>query len=128
MTKPNALPFFEESSGNVFRDLGFARPEEELAKVMLIVQLRDEVTARGWNQAKTAEALGIPQSKVSLLLRGHSEGFSTGRLMTLLTRLGQDVDIIVRPARSRVRPARLRVLRGATGGRRAKAALSPRAG
>ena len=115
MSNANALPAFERGSGNVFRDLGFDRPDEELAKAMLIVQLRDLVQARQLRQADAARVLGIPQSKVSVLLRGHSEGFSTGRLMKLLNRLGQDIDIVVRPSRSSKRPARIRVVRARAG-------------
>jgi hypothetical protein len=47
---------------------------------------------------------------VSVLLRGHSEGFSTERLMKLLNRLGQDIDIVVRSHRGARRPARVRVV------------------
>lgn len=112
MNDAKALPAFERGSGNVFRDLGFDRPDEELAKAMLIVQLRDLVKARRLRQTDAARLLGIPQSKVSVLLRGHSEGFSTGRLMKLLNRLGQDIDIVVRPRRRAKRPARIRVVRG----------------
>lgn len=112
MRHSKTLPAFERGTGNVFRDLGFDRPDEELAKAMLIVQLRDLVSARRLRQVDAALALGIPQSKISVLLRGHSEGFSTGRLLKLLTRLGQDVDIVVRPRRSSKRPARIRVVRG----------------
>ncbi len=112
MSDTKALPAFERGSGNVFRDLGFDRPEEELAKAMLILQVRDLVSARQLRQTDAARLLGIPQSRVSVLLRGHSEGFSTGRLMKLLNRLGQDIDIVVRPSSSAKRPARIRVVRG----------------
>jgi predicted XRE-type DNA-binding protein len=115
MSGSRTVPAFERSSGNVFRDLGFERPDDELAKAMLIAQLGDLVEARGWRQADAARELRIPQSKVSLLLRGHSEGFSTGRLMKLLNRLGQDIDIVVRPTRSTKRPARIRVVAGRAG-------------
>lgn len=115
MSRSRTVPAFERSSGNVFRDLGFERPDDELARAMLIAQLGDLVEARGLRQADAARELRIPQSKVSLLLRGHSEGFSTGRLMKLLNRLGQDIDIVVRPSRSAKRPARIRVVAGRAG-------------
>ena len=102
---------FERSSGNVFRDLGFERPDEELIKAGLIVHLRELVTARRWRQVDAARVLGLPQSKISLLLRGHSEGFSASRLMKLLNRLDQDIDIVVRPSRNGSRHARTRVVR-----------------
>lgn len=110
MTKRPAPADVEYSSGNIFRDLGFEHPDEELAKVKLIARLRDIVATRGWTQCEAARVLGVAQPKVSLLLRGFSSGFSTGRLMTLLTRAGQDVEIILRPVRGRGRRARVRVL------------------
>jgi predicted XRE-type DNA-binding protein len=108
-------PAFERGCGNVFRDLGFERPDDELAKATLIVHLRELVAARRLRQIDAARVLGISQSKVSVLLRGHSEGFSTERLMRLLTRLDQDIDIVVRPSRSKKRPAHIRVVRARAG-------------
>lgn len=110
MNRPTHLPFFERGSDNVFRDLGFEHPDDELAKAQLTVQIGDLVAARKLRQVDAAYLLGIPQSKVSRLLRGHTEGFSTGRLMSLLTRLGQDVDIVVRPRRARSRRPHVRVV------------------
>ena len=104
-------PAFERSSGNVFRDLGFEHPEEELAKAHLILQIVELVRARGLTQIAAARVLALPQPKVSLLLRGQTAGFSTGRLIRLLNRLDQDVEIVVRTKASARRPARLRVTR-----------------
>jgi predicted XRE-type DNA-binding protein len=108
-TRHVALPAHDSSSGNVFRDLGFDRPDEELAKANLIMQIADLVRERKVPQSATATLLRLPQSKVSLLLRGHSNGFSIGRLLLLLTRLGHDVDIVIRPRRRSGRQARLKV-------------------
>jgi len=41
--------------------------------------------------------MGIDQPKVSALLNGRLGNFSSERLMRLLTALGQDVKITVRP-------------------------------
>jgi predicted XRE-type DNA-binding protein len=114
-------PAFEPSSGNVFRDLGFEHPEEELAKAQLILQIVELVRARGLTQTAAARVLGLPQPKVSLLVRGQMAGFSTDRLIRLLNRLDQDVEIVVRTKASARRAGRLRVTRqgGAPGGRRA---------
>ena len=64
---------------------------------------------RGLTQTAAA-VLGLPQPKVSLLYRGRSAGFSTGRLIRFLNRLGQDVDIVIRPGAAPRRPGRVRVL------------------
>jgi predicted XRE-type DNA-binding protein len=88
------------SSGNVFADLGFENPEEELAKAKLVSALSDVIEQTGLTQARVAALLGIDQPTVSKLLRGRAEGFTSDRLMRLLNLLGQDVDISVRPKRS----------------------------
>ncbi|NBV47244.1 MAG: XRE family transcriptional regulator [Planctomycetia bacterium] len=90
---------FTVGSGNVFRDLGLDSPEEELSKARLAMQIHDRVKALGLNVTKAALRLGIPQPKASRLLRGYADGFSTERLLTFLTKLGQDVRIVVSEAR-----------------------------
>ncbi|NOT08758.1 MAG: XRE family transcriptional regulator [Gemmatimonadales bacterium] len=117
-------PAFEPSSGNVFRDLGFEHPEEELAKAQLILQIVELVRARGLTQTAAAHLLALPQPKVSLLLRGQMAGFSTGRLIRLLNRLDQDVEIVVRTKTSTRRPARLRVTRQSAGSARLRRRLA----
>jgi predicted XRE-type DNA-binding protein len=93
-----AKPDFTEGSGNVFHDLGLASPEEELSKAVLAMRIHDRVQALGLNVTKAAQRLGIPQPKASRLLRGYADGFSTEKLLTFLTKLGQDVRIVVSDA------------------------------
>lgn len=85
------------SSGNVFADLGFADPEPEMVKAKLAQRLARIVAERGWTHARAAETMGIGQPKVSDLMRGRLDGFSTDRLIRLLTHLDQDVTITVAP-------------------------------
>lgn len=101
---------FETSRGNVFADLGFARPDEELVKAQLLWQIGQVVTRRGLKQVEAARVLGIPQSKASLILRGRATGFSTGRLLRLLNRLDQDIEIVVRAKAPGRRAARVSVV------------------
>lgn len=88
----------EPGSGNVFADLGFPNPEEHLRKAELVYLISRIIEERGFTQAQAAAALGLDQPKVSALVRGQFRGFSTGRLLRLLNRLGQDVTITVAPA------------------------------
>lgn len=92
---------FTMGSGNVFRDLGLDSPEEELSKAGLALQIHDRVKVLGLNVTRAALRLGIPQPKASRLLRGHADGFSTEKLLTFLTKLGQDVRIVVSDAQGR---------------------------
>ena len=89
----------EESSGNVFADLGLKNPEELLAKAQLVQRIADIIAERKLTQARAAKLLGVDQPKVSAHLRGKLEAFSTDRLFRFLNALGRDVEIIIRPAR-----------------------------
>jgi predicted XRE-type DNA-binding protein len=89
-------------TGNVYADLGFGNPSEELAKARLAMLLGDVIRDRGLTQTAAAKLMGIDQPKVSHILRGRLGGFSTQRLMEFLTSLGRDVEIVVKmPPRSR---------------------------
>lgn len=98
------------SSGNVFADLGFAEPEEELARAQLASRIQQIIKRRRLTQVAAASLMGIDQPKVSALLNGRLTNFSSARLMRLLTALGQDVEIVLKAKpRSRER-GRIRVV------------------
>jgi predicted XRE-type DNA-binding protein len=83
------------SSGNVFADLRIPNPEQYLAKAELAAQILKIVQKRRLTQQATGELLGIPQPKVSALLNGRLDGFSSDRLFRFLNALGCDVRISV---------------------------------
>lgn len=85
------------SSGNVFADFGIDNPSEYMAKAELAAQIARLVKARRFTQAAAGELLGIAQPKVSDLLKGRLDGFSTDRLLRFLNALGCDVEITVLP-------------------------------
>jgi len=89
-------------SGNVFADMGLANADERMAKAELVRQIADVIQRAGWTQADAARRLGVDQPKVSALLRGQLGGFSTDRLLRFLNAIGQDVEIIIRPHKSKV--------------------------
>jgi predicted XRE-type DNA-binding protein len=92
-----------ESSGNVFADLGYADPEEALAKAELARRISQIITKRHLTQAQAAEILGVDQPKVSNLMRGKLSGFSTDRLFKFLNALGRDVKIVIEKPKARTR-------------------------
>jgi predicted XRE-type DNA-binding protein len=98
------------SSGNVFADLGFAEPQEELARAQLASRIQQIIKRRRLTQVAAASLMGIDQPKVSALLNGRLANFSSERLMRLLTALGQDVDIIVKAKRRGQERGRIRVI------------------
>src|SRR4051812_49146946 len=84
------------SSGNVFADLGFANPEEELLKAKLIREIRAIIKRRKLTQARAAILLGLKQPDVSSIITGRVGKFSLDRLVRCLDRLDYKVDIVVR--------------------------------
>lgn len=97
-------------SGNVFADLGFAEPEEELTKAQLASHIRQIIKRRRLTQVAAASLMGIDQPKVSALLNGRLANFSSERLMRLLTALGQDVEIVVKAKPRNRAHGRIRVI------------------
>ena len=83
-------------SGNVFADLGCPDAEERQTKLRLALALNTILDERKLNQADAAARLGVNQPKVSALRNYKLEGFSVERLMTLLTALDRDVEIVIR--------------------------------
>lgn len=83
-------------SGNVFADLGLADAEERQTKLRLAYALNAVIDRARLSQAAAAMRLGLNQPKISALRNYKLEGFSVERLMTLLTTLDQDVEIVIR--------------------------------
>jgi predicted XRE-type DNA-binding protein len=97
-------------SGNVFADLGFADPDDELTKAQLASHIRQIIKRRRLTQVAAASLMGIDQPKVSALLNGRLANFSSERLMRLLTALGQDVEISVKAKPRNRTHGRIRVV------------------
>ncbi len=91
-------------TGNVFADLGYADADERQTKLRLAHAINDVIARRRLTQAAAAEKLHVNQPKVSALANFKLDGFSVERLMTFLTALDQDVEIVIRN-KPRSRPA-----------------------
>ena len=87
---------YEQSSGNVFKDLGLPNPDERLAKARLASMIYDIIEERRLTQVEAARILGISQPKVSALRNGRLAGFSIERLFSFLRKLDRDIEIVVR--------------------------------
>src|SRR3989304_6561207 len=85
-----------EGSGNVYADLGYSNAEEMLIKAKLVSKIAEIVRSKGLTQVQMAKILGLPQPKVSALLRGQFRGISERKLIECLTTLGRDVQIVVK--------------------------------
>ncbi len=103
----NGIPI-QEGSRNVYADLGYADAEDVMVKAQLVTKIADIIRQRGLTQERAARLLGLTQPKISKLLKGQFRGISERRLLYCLTRLGRDVEIVVKPT-SRHRGGRLTV-------------------
>jgi predicted XRE-type DNA-binding protein len=95
------------STGNVFRDLGFAPDEAEHLRVRsdLLIQLQKAIRARGLKQAQAAKLLDVTQPRVSDLMRGRLDLFSVDTLIDMLARLGIRIRVVFSSSRRSARVA-----------------------
>lgn len=85
-------------STNVYADLGLDNAEEMLVKAQLATKIGDIIKRRKLTQVQAAELLGISQPKLSGMLRGQFRGISEIKMLECLTRLGRDIQIVIKPA------------------------------
>jgi predicted XRE-type DNA-binding protein len=86
-------------SGNVFRDLGHPYPDLEQARVILAVAIM-KVLDRQELSVRAAERLtGVAASEFSRIRNAKLDRFTIDRLIIILGKLGQEVDV-----RIKVRP------------------------
>ena len=90
----------EESSGNVFLDIGF--PEEEAEYLLLRTDLAFEVhralDTRKLNRTKIAELLELSPEEVAHLMDWDLDSFRVEQLFTFLNRLGRNVEVRITPS------------------------------
>lgn len=85
-------------SGNVFADIGVPNADEHLIKAKLVFKIDHIMKERRLKQVDAAAMLGVKQPDVSKMLCGDFRQFSVERLLRFLVALGQDVEIVVKPA------------------------------
>jgi len=88
---------FEESSGNVFADIGFdpATADKLSHKADLVGVLYRFQEELQLSQVAFSRLVGIPQPRLSKLYGGKIDGMSTDKLLDAIARLGGHVVIRV---------------------------------
>ena len=81
---------------NIFEDLKLPDAEELNAKAQIAYRICGILEERKLTQQAAAELLGTDQPRVSALLHGRLEGFSSDRLFRFLNALDQDIEIVIR--------------------------------
>ena len=86
-----------KSKGNVYADLGIANADEMLVKAKLATKIDEIIKSRKLTQQQAAIILGMPQPKLSKMLRGQFRGISETKMLDCLVRLGRKVQIVIGP-------------------------------
>ncbi len=105
-TRPSAV---YRGSRNVFADLDLPDADGRKTKLRLARALNAVIDAQRLTQDAAAARLRLNQPKVSALRNYKLEGFSVERLMTLLSALDRDIEIVIRK-KPRSREARISVV------------------
>jgi predicted XRE-type DNA-binding protein len=93
----------QQSTGNVFRDLGCGAQEAESLRLRaeLMVEVRRLIQARKLTQRSAANLLGVTQPRISDLIRGKIDLFSIDTLVDMLARAGMRVQLRIAGGRGR---------------------------
>src|ERR1022692_3558910 len=83
----------EPSSGNVFGDLDLSNAEQLKIKSGLVMEIARAIRRLAITQEEAGRRMGLPQPKVSNLLRGDFTNLSERKLMDCLNRLGYNIEI-----------------------------------
>ena len=89
-------------TANVYAGLGLLDADKLKIKSGLVIEIRKAMRNLNLTQQEAAKRMGITQPKVSDMMRGDFSNLSERKLMDCLTRLGYDIEISVRPAKSDV--------------------------
>lgn len=89
-------------SGNVFKDLGLANPEEHQAKADLAIEIIKIIEQRELTQKVAATLIGATQPDISKLKKGQLNGFTIDRLCSFLRHLNRNIEIRVTKSRSKM--------------------------
>lgn len=86
---------FEDSSGNVFADIGFdaSAASSLLHKAELVGVLHRYCGEMGLSQSAFGKLVGIPQPRLSKLFAGKVAEISTDRLIEAIAKLGGHITI-----------------------------------
>ena len=82
-------------SGNVFRDFGMPNPEVEQLKAILAAKIIGVLDDRKLTVRRAHEATGFAAADFSRVRNAKLGRFTVDRLMTMLDKLDQDVEVSV---------------------------------
>lgn len=98
-------------SGNVFRDLGHPDADREQLRALLAARIIGVLDERKLTVRAAQEITGVAAADFSRIRHANLGRFTIDRMMMILAKLGQVVEVTVdvHPRRSRTRVAELRL-------------------
>jgi predicted XRE-type DNA-binding protein len=95
----------DHGSGNVFRDIGHPNPEIEQLKALLAAKIINVLDEQGMTVKRAHEVTGYAAADFSRVRQARLSRFTIDRLMAMLNKLDQDVEVSVsvHPKRHAVR-------------------------
>ena len=97
MMSVNENSTIRRGTQNVFADLGYADADTHLLKAELAACVQDIMADRKLNQTAVSKMVGVSQPDISRMLKGQYRDISVERIIRMLTKLGCEVDIVVKP-------------------------------
>ena len=99
----------EESSGNVFLDIGFSEEEaeRELLRVDLAYAIHCLLKELKLTPAKASKRFGLDPNDVKRLKKVDFEDFTVERLFMILKKLNRSIEIHIKPSDKTVRHQRV---------------------
>lgn len=91
-------------SGNLFRDLGRPNAELQHLKALLGAEIIRDLNERGLTVRKAGSLTGVAAADFSRIRNANLARFTVDRLMTILSRLGREVDVAVTVRRANKHP------------------------
>ena len=85
------------SSENIFEDLGFEGEEAAVLKIKadLMIEIEKAMNAQALNQARAAQLMGVPRSRLNRMLHGRFDGITIDKMVQMLERTGKHVTVKV---------------------------------
>ena len=106
-------PPLTRSPANVFAELDVKEPDVALTKADLAVRIHRLAEHRRLTSDEAAELLQVPKPELQSLFQGRLATCSLDQLLRMLTWLGDDIEILIRPRLQRRNRGALRVLQAA---------------
>lgn len=93
MTKADDDFELVRGSGNVFRDLGYPDADVQQTKAFLAAKIIGVLDVEGLSTRKAQERTGIAHADFARIRNAKLDRFTIDRLMTVLNKLGKQVDV-----------------------------------